>query len=59
MFEFFKYLPYLQKASEHEAEITQLTTLLGPTVAEFKKVSSQVIPLATKLAAAFSEVGKK
>lgn len=49
MGELFKYLPYLIKASEHQPEITELTTLLGPTIAEFNKVKARVIPLVVKL----------
>lgn len=49
MGDIFKYLPYLIKFSAHQAEITELTSLLGPTITEFNKVKARVIPLVVKL----------
>lgn len=49
MGDIFKYLPYIIKLSEHKDEITELTTLLAPTLAEFNKVKAKVIPLLVKL----------
>lgn len=46
---FFKYLPFMIKLSQHQAEINELTTLLGPTIAEFNKVRAKVLPLVQKL----------
>lgn len=46
----FKYWPYLVKLNDHKAEIAQIQTLLGPTLAELQKVWPQLLPLLTKLA---------
>lgn len=49
MGDIFKYLPYIIKLSEHKDEVNELTTLLGPTLAEFNKVKARVVPLIVKI----------
>lgn len=51
----FEYLPLLIKIAQHENEITELKTLMGPTLAEFNKVKTKVLPLMQKLAAELTE----
>lgn len=46
---FFDYIPYLVRLSNHQDEIAELKTLLTPTLAEFNKVKSKAIPLIVKL----------
>lgn len=46
---FFDYIPYLVKLSNHQTEIAELKTLLAPTWNEFSKVKDKAIPLIVKV----------
>lgn len=51
----FEYLPLLIKIAQHEKEITELKTLMGPTMTEFNKVKTKVLPLIQKLGTELTE----